>query len=115
LVVIIVGLLVSSLYVALLAAISLCANKRLRNHDRLPMQWGANGRPTWSAPRQVALSFTPGLCAATTLPLAALFGVIAPPDEAVAVLVPLWLGSAWLAGHLLHLWLIRRWIDRSGA
>jgi len=34
---------------------------------RLPMQWGLNGRPTWRAPRLMAVLFAPALATAILL------------------------------------------------
>lgn len=50
------------------------ADRRLAAHDRLPMQWGLNRRPNWSAPRRMALIVTPLLSGAGLLTAAVLIG-----------------------------------------
>ncbi|MEH6663328.1 MAG: hypothetical protein V7678_00630 [Brevundimonas sp.] len=47
------------LYLAAAALLGRWADRRLAAHDRLPMQWGLNGRPNWHAPRRPALIITP--------------------------------------------------------
>ena len=47
------------LYLVAAALLARWADRRLAAHDRLPMQWGLNGRPNWYAPRRPALSLTP--------------------------------------------------------
>ena len=44
-----------------LVALSLIFFLRLRKYDRVPMQWGIRGKPTWSAPAWLAVSCTPAL------------------------------------------------------
>ncbi|KQP41196.1 hypothetical protein ASF49_17610 [Methylobacterium sp. Leaf104] len=46
---------------ACLIGLSWAANGYLGGLDRLPMQWGIDGRPNWFAPRWVALGFGPGV------------------------------------------------------
>ena len=79
------------------------------------MQWGFDGRPTWRAPRDLALAFTPTLAAITLFPTALLpllgeagrglglhFGVLS------------FMGVAWVGAHALHLWLVARWRRAEG-
>ena len=47
------------LYLVAAALLARWADRRLAAHDRLPMQWGLNGRPNWYAPRRPALIATP--------------------------------------------------------
>jgi hypothetical protein len=46
-----------------MVALSAAAALRLPVHARLPMQWGPGGKPTWTAPTWLAVSFTPVLAA----------------------------------------------------
>lgn len=46
-----------------LAAISVLAFRSTPEGAMLPMQWGLSGKPTWSAPRWLAVWFTPALAA----------------------------------------------------
>ncbi|MFN4295336.1 MAG: hypothetical protein ACK4FB_00715 [Brevundimonas sp.] len=55
------------LYLLAAALLGRWADRRLAAHDRLPMQWGLNGRPNWSAPRRPALIVTPLLSGAGLL------------------------------------------------
>lgn len=96
------------------------ALRRFARHDRLPMQWGLDGRPTWRAPRAIAVSFTPVLAAVSLAIPLALFAAIpagsARADESEAALLTVALGMAlaYAAAHEGHLWAIRRW-DRTQA
>lgn len=47
--------------IAVLIAMSLRANQRFRKEARLPMQWSFTESVNWTAPRSVALAFTPAL------------------------------------------------------
>ena len=47
------------IYLGAVALLGRWADRRLAAHDRLPMQWGLNGRPNWYAPRRPALILTP--------------------------------------------------------
>lgn len=94
------------------------ALRRFARHERLPMQWGLDGRPTWRAPRTIALFFTPVLAAVSlTIPLI-LFAALpvgsartAQSDE-VLLTVTLSMALAYAAAHAGHLWAIGRW-DRA--
>jgi len=102
-----------------MAWLSRRAATQLSQHDRLPMQWGLTGRPTWYAPRRIALAFAPVL-AAITMIFAALVpellssGTAMSKNEWLALVVVLiWMGAAWLAAHVGYLWLVRRWARQS--
>ena len=92
--------LLSILFVLATFLASFIAKDRLPPADRLPMQWGLNLRPTWDAPRALALLFTPLLSAAATAVTWAIAG-----EEQFATLI---IAAAFFAAHLFHLWLIRR-------
>jgi len=64
------GDLLSIVIVLIMAAMSWRAEHRLRHAERLPMQWGLNGKPTWYAPRRIAVAFLPLLAACTFILLA---------------------------------------------
>lgn len=91
-------LLIACLTLGLLALLSLAANHRLAGRARLPMQWSWRGTVTWTAPRPVALAFTPAL-AALVLGCALAAGTARPDDAWIIVLV----AGAFLGTHLLHL------------
>ena len=101
---------VSSITVLALAAMSLAFARRAPAGMKLPMQWGLKGVPTWSAPRGIALSFTPLLAAFTLMPFS-LASLWVEPDERLTFrLVLAFVSLVYLAVHALHLHLLRRWL-----
>ena len=103
-------------FVVVLAAMSWRFARGLPREMRLPMQWGFDGRPTWRAPRDVALSFTPVLAALTLLAtaLASLLGSLEGADAQRYFGVLIVMGLAWIGAHALHLRLVRGWLARQG-
>jgi hypothetical protein len=86
-----------ALTLAAMVLVALRANRRLAHKTNLPMNFGLDGRPGWSAPRHVALAFMPALAACILLPL-----VIALPDRTGTEIGALWfLGGQWLHLHLI--------------
>ncbi|MDP1989199.1 MAG: hypothetical protein Q8K44_18370 [Phenylobacterium sp.] len=101
---------VSSITVLALAAMSLAFARRAPAGMKLPMQWSLKGVPTWSAPRGIALSFTPLLAAFTLMPFS-LASLWVEPDERLTFrLVLAFVSLVYLAVHALHLHLLRRWL-----
>lgn len=102
-------------FVAVLAAMSLQAAKRLPRSARLPMQWGFDGRPTWRAPRDLALAFTPTLAAITLFPTA-LAPLLGEAGQGLGSYFGVlgFMGAAWVAAHALHLRLVARWRRAEG-
>jgi hypothetical protein len=98
--------------VALLAVMSLRANRRFHAHPRLRMQWWLDGSVTWTAPRPVALAFTPAVAAVCLAP--APFLRPRPGQEALAIPVFLMVALTFLAAHAFHLWLMQQSIQRQG-
>jgi len=98
------GLAISAAAVAMLALMSFMADRHLRHHARIPMQWNFRGRPTWTAPRAIGLAFTPVL-AAIVLAL----GVARNEDGPILLLV----AAAFVAVHVIHLWLAARSLSDS--
>ncbi|RAK52089.1 hypothetical protein [Phenylobacterium deserti] len=97
--------------VLLLTLASFWADRRFRGYDRLPMQWSMTGAVNWTAPRRLALAFTPALGALVlgATAGAALLGVPPRPgQEALVVPVLIMMAAGLLAAHGLHLWLIQR-------
>ena len=54
-----IALILLAAYVTLAAWMGLRADRRFSRHARLPMQWWLDGRPTWYAPRRLALILIP--------------------------------------------------------
>ena len=61
---IIVGLALAVAYLAVVTVMGVRADRRLGHLPRLPMQWGLDGRPSWTAPRRAALVAVPLLAGA---------------------------------------------------
>lgn len=85
-----------------MAVIAAIANIRIPA-NRIPMQWGFNGKPTWFAPRAAGL-WLPVAIAAAALFFSHYAGAAGSELNAVAL--------ATLAAQLLHLVLLRRWLRR---
>ena len=112
----IVSIIMAVGFVAVLAAMSARSAKGLARDQRLPMQWGLDGRATWRAPRDVALAFTPVLAAVTLIStaLASLLGPVEGADAGLYFGVLTGMGLAWVGAHALHLWLVARWRRAEG-
>jgi hypothetical protein len=97
--------------VSLLVLLSVQADKRFRNRKRLPMQWSLGGHVTWTAPRRVALVFTPALAALVLIGTAVAVQVSGDPkpgQEGFGPPVMLLMAVAFLGAHALHLRMISR-------
>ena len=96
---------------------ALRANIRLRDRNRLPMQWWFNGEVTWSAPRTVALAFVPVLAISVFVSLIVLSLNVKPRpgQEGMALPTLVGMGFMFLAIQLLHLWLIKKTLPRNGS
>lgn len=112
---IVVGLVVWVITMAVLTGMSLHANRRFQADTRLPMQWWLDGQVTWTAPRTVALAFTPVLAAVCLGAMVALtaIGRTKPGQEHLVVPVNVLGGFVFVGIHVLHLWLMRRTIQRQ--
>lgn len=98
-----------------LVGLALRANRRLRGHARLPMQWWLSGEVTWTAPRVAALGFIPALAVGTLAALATMMQVTRPRagQEGLELPVLVLLALMFLAVQQLHLWLIAKTV-RTG-
>lgn len=101
--------------VTLLAAMSLRANRRFEGQSRLPMQWGLDGSVNWTAPRKIALAFTPVLAAVCLIPLPVAVAFVKPKggQEDLVIAVVAFCTIAFLLAHAFHLWLIQRTLQRQ--
>lgn len=100
---------------SIMVGLSVRANSRFRGEERLPMQWSISGSVNWTAPRVIALSFTPALAIGVLI-----FFVIGsmtmqprPGQEGFVVPTLLGLGGCFIAAHAFHLWLIGRTLRRD--
>ena len=109
-----VSIVVVVITVALLSAMSLRANRRFRMERRLPMQWWLDGSVTWTAPRPVALAFTPILAAVCLPAVVALtiFGRARPGQEGVLIPAIILVALVLFGFHAFHLWLMQRTTQR---
>ena len=108
--------------IALIFCLSFCgvalwANRRLRDHERLPMQWWLTGEVIWSAPRPVALAVIPAFSSIALVGLALLsFNVQPRPgQEGLEMPANIAAGIMLLAVQLFHLWMIEKTIRRKGS
>ena len=100
-----------------LIGMSLRANRKFAGERRLPMQWSMSGTVNWTAPRPLALSFTP-ILAGLVLVAATAATIMTEPrpgQEGMAVPVILFLSAAFLAVHSLHLRLISKLTNPTGS
>ena len=91
--------------ILILALMSISANRKFRDRDRLPMQWSLERRVNWSAPRPLALAFTP-LLAAVVLTVMA-YMLAHEPTTRLWTLAAV--AAAFVGIHLLHLRLLEKW------
>ena len=98
-----------------LVVMSQRANRKFRNSARLPMQWSLGGQVNWTAPRHIALSFTPVL-AAFILAAVVILTIVATPragQEGYEIPVVVLVALTFIGIHALHLWLLNRTLDRN--
>jgi len=106
---------ISALALCVLVLMSLRANRRFNQHARLPMQWSLNGSVNWTAPRQIALAFTPVLAGLTLAAVVWLTTALTPRpgQEGFAIPSLIFVALVFVAAHTFHLWLIRKSIRES--
>lgn len=110
----VIAALIAFVAIVTLAIMSLRANARFRGECRLPMQWSLQGKVNWSAPRPVALAFTP-VFAACLLGFIVIMAFLydTRPGQEDHVIPVMAVTAALLVGiHALHIRLISRTIDR---
>ncbi|CAN5426437.1 hypothetical protein BH09PSE4_BH09PSE4_12920 [soil metagenome] len=99
-----------------LTMMSLRANRRFSQERRLPMQWSLSGSVNWTAPRALALAFTPVFAAITLAASIVATITIGPRPGQEGDVVPaiLAVSLCFVGAHALHLWLIGRWVQTGG-
>jgi hypothetical protein len=107
---------IAALAICVLAAMSIRANRRFREADRLPMQWSLDGSVNWTAPRAFALSFTPLLAVVILTTTTALTTFLKPRPGQEGLVVPtmVFIALVFIGAHGLHLWLIGKSLRRDG-
>lgn len=115
------SLVAASLILAYLVAATIMgvrAERRLVHRPRLPMQWGLDGRPTWTAPRRLALVIVPALSGSGLFVSAAMLGVRPDganvPEAVMAGLLGL-MAMVGLGVYAGFLWGAGRWDAAAGA
>ena len=106
---------VTLMAVALLTAMSLRGERRFREARRLPMQWSLNGSVRWTAPRRIALAFTPVLAAACLAFITILTTLleVRPGQQQLVLPLHVVVALVFLGAHALHLRLIQRTLRRD--
>jgi len=102
------GYTIATVAVAVLVACSLAAGRRLGSRSRLPMQWTPSGDVTWTAPRWIALCFTPVLAAFLLFGTAAMLDWAQPADPTEGLVVLAVMALAFAGAHAFHLRLLNR-------
>ncbi|MDB5713105.1 MAG: hypothetical protein JWO15_502 [Sphingomonadales bacterium] len=108
---------ITALALVALTFMSARANRKFRHERRLPMQWSVSGLVNWTAPRPLALAFTP-LLAGALLVTTTFSTLVLPPhpgQESLGALVIAIMSISFIAAHALHLWLIDRMLNRNGS
>lgn len=107
--------LLAVLSIAALVGMSLRANRRFVEEDRLPMQWSFTGSVNWTAPRFLALSFTPAL-AAIVLSVVTIGTIVSAPrpgQEGLEIPTVILIALGFIGAHALHLRLIHNAINAN--
>lgn len=78
------------------------------------MQWSISGSVNWTAPRIIALGFTPALAIGVLIFFVVGSMTMQPrPGQEEAVTTLLGLGGCFIGAHVFHLWLIGRTLRRG--
>lgn len=115
-------LIVAIIFGSALIGLSMRANTRYRHEKRLPMQWSlSRSKPPsetiiWSAPRLLALSFTPFLavCTLVLFSMGAMALTPRPGQEWLMIPALSFIGGVFVAAHAFHIWMIEKTLKRGG-
>jgi hypothetical protein len=107
--------LIAMVAITALISMSRWANRRFEHLVRLPMQWSLDGKANWTAPRRLALAFTPALGGVVLLLIAGLTTVtrLREGQEGYELPVVLLVATTFVAIHGLHLWLVDRFANED--
>ncbi len=109
------GEIASIIALSVMVWLSRRAGRRFPADARIPMQWGLDGKPTWTAPRGIGLWFAPILAVIVLGFVAVVLRQAAPTTEATAaagpVTVQIVVAASFVGAHFLHL----RSVLRRGA
>jgi len=87
-----------------MVVLSLIAALRFPSNTRVPMQWGPGGKPTWTAPVWLAVSFTPFLALVVFAVTIAVGGRSGSPLIGTLLSIQ---GALFLVIHAAHLYFAR--------
>jgi hypothetical protein len=106
---------IAALAICVLGVMSIRANRRFKDEERLPMQRSFDRSVNWTAPRAIALAFTPILAALILSATVALtvFVKPRPGQEGFEVPTMMFIALVFIGAHALHLWLIGNSVRRS--
>jgi hypothetical protein len=110
-----IALLIASMFGLAMIILSVRANARFKDEERLPMQWSLSGSVNWTAPRKLALGFIPGLAIVMLAVIVSMIWTLQPRpgQEDMELPILMVIGSAFVGSYLLHLWLIDKTISRT--
>lgn len=116
-------LIVAIIFTSAMVGLSMRANARFRHEKRLPMQWSlSRSKPlsetiNWSAPRVLALSFTPFLavCTLVLFTIGAMTLTPRPGQEWMMIPALIFIGGVFVAAHAFHIWMIGKALKRIGS
>lgn len=106
-----VGALVTLL---ILVVCAIRAHRTLPPVPHLPMQFGFDGKPTWFAPRKVALAFVP-LMTLMPLLLTSGFSVTGTGTQGTGLAIALSIYPLLIGIQQLHFRLMRNWFAKGSA
>jgi len=114
-------LIVCAIFGAILVGLSVLANARFQHEKILPLQWMISRSQPLSqtvvrtAPRVFVLGFIPSLAICVLVLIAVGAFTLTPRPGQEGMLLPsvLFIGSVFVAAHVLHLWLIERTLRRD--
>jgi hypothetical protein len=120
--VIVAVLIVSTIFALAMIGLSIWADAHFRESERLPMQWRlSRSEPlskliNWSAPRILALSFTPflAICVLGLICVGAMTLTPRPGQEWMLLPALMFIGTTFVAAHALHIWLIDKTLKHDG-
>lgn len=108
-------ILIAALAICVLVLMSVRASRRFKHEDRLPMQWSLDGSVNWTAPRYIALAFTPVMAAIILPTLVALTTLLRPRPGQEGLVIPTLLFAAlvFVGVHAFHIWFIGKSLGRD--
>jgi hypothetical protein len=100
-----------------MAMLSMSAATRIDAGTKVPMSFGFNGKPIWSAPRRYALLFAPVFAAGCGLFLTYMahtthIGILTQQALSLGT-ARVGMALAFVIAHIAHLWIALGWLGRQ--